>query len=177
MTFKKFLIGLLLVISMGIAFVLGRIVSLDDGVDIVKSKYIEIKEMIQIAMEPELPGPREKMGYIKNINVDSLEIEFDEIEWLTQRNEKRLKDLGIDMENDMPNGFYIYNGLEEITTYKLHKQAEFGLMNFSNEGAYSAKASLSQIAKKINSEDEYFQPYLIIINEGIVESITEQYLP
>ncbi|MDD4588403.1 MAG: M56 family metallopeptidase, partial [Heliobacteriaceae bacterium] len=49
------------------------------------------------------------IGYISNFKADRSSFHLDQIEWLTLDDSERIKELNINPDDDMPNGYYIYN--------------------------------------------------------------------
>lgn len=49
------------------------------------------------------------IGYIPEMNSDNGLFHFDKVEYLTTEDEERAAELNIDINQDMPSGFYIYN--------------------------------------------------------------------
>jgi hypothetical protein len=106
-------------------------------------------------------------GYITNFNMENQTFNFDEIEWITLNDETRIKELGI--ENDMPNGFYIYNPDKSVQSFNLAENAEFYIITESYHTAVN-------MAGFIEGFHDY-APYIINVIDGKVVKVAEQYLP
>lgn len=71
----------------------------------------------------------EYMGYITEINSKTLLL--DDFEFITPKNEKRVKELGL-TQNDMPNNYYIHNYSDDILSFKLTRKTEFTFYDMDN---------------------------------------------
>jgi hypothetical protein len=106
-------------------------------------------------------------GYITNFNTESRTFDFDEIEWVTLQDEDRIKEL--DIRNDMPSGFYIYNPDESVRSFSLAENAEFYII----AGAHHTAVNLPEFVEGFHD----YAPYIIDVMDGKVVKMTEQYLP
>ena len=115
------------------------------------------------------------IGFISNFNIDSASFEFDKIEWLTEDNTKRLKQLNITL-NDMPNGYYIYNADTYTMRYTVTNQTEYNIINWEETVTHKS-VTMEEFISHFNQYSQFTPPCRIIIQDGYVLSITEQYVP
>ena len=108
--------------------------------------------------------------FISNYDPKANTIAIDEVEWVLQDNIKRINELGLNSDNDFPNGFYIYNKKIDNITKKISKDAKL-LIIMGSEQKPTDKAGF---AKRIK---EYKTPYVITIKSDTIVKIAEQYVP
>jgi hypothetical protein len=111
-------------------------------------------------------------GYISAFDAQSRTFLLDEIEWLTEADRARLDELNINA--DMPNGFYIYNPDDSAKPYTLAEDARFQII--------VAGQPVDQMATAVDIETfagsfDDFYPYIIEMSGGEAVSVVQQYLP
>ena len=114
------------------------------------------------------------IGYISNFNIEDLSFDFDRIEWITLEDVDRVKELNI-AEEDMPNGFYIYNEDEEVINYTMADRIECNILNLKEMTGESI--TIEEFAEYIHEHSEFKIPFNIIVQDGYVIAINEQYIP
>jgi hypothetical protein len=73
------------------------------------------------------------IGFISNFDIDKFSkpsFHLDQIEWLTLDDTERLKELNIDPNVDMPNGFYIYNPHSYPMFHQVTEQTQYSIINW-----------------------------------------------
>lgn len=80
-------------------------------------KDLELIEDTSLAQFYELPVST-YIGYISDFDLDTDVFHLDRVEWITSEQVERMKELGLS-EEDMPNGFYIYNPKSYSETFIL----------------------------------------------------------
>lgn len=108
--------------------------------------------------------------YVSNYNLKANTITIDEIEWISHNDTARISELGLDVDNDFPNDYYIYNKIIEDKIMKLAEDAKL----FIVKGAEQEPVDKSGFGKRIQ---EYQAPYTITIQGGVIIKIEEQYVP
>ncbi|GEM_PF-1535310 len=119
-----------------------------------------------------------EIGYIHNFNAEKMNFAFDPVEWITADDLDRIKELNLDRETDLPNGFYEYDPEADITNYSISDTTQYEIIDWSS-GDYGkpAKVSLEDFVAHLNSFDEFTPPFWIVIDGETVISISEQYTP
>jgi hypothetical protein len=139
----------------------------------------------------ETPGRVEIMGFIKNLEEQAgiVNISFDQAEWFNGiETEKALREDGLcaDPEHgcEPPNGFYIRNQEDETVSLQVSEQVDIVMQTLSHrsDGTFNSdeKIGLDRFRKAYNSESTdhlRLVPYWITIENGIVTTIREQYVP
>ncbi len=112
---------------------------------------------------------------------------FNEVEIVEWKNQKRVKELGLN-KNDLPNGYIIINKNKEIETFQLTDEVKYTFTDinylFVKEDAGNLRyttASLDEFLKhlsvhhlnEITLSDQKI-PYFIEIQDGKIKSITEE---
>ncbi len=119
-------------------------------------------------------GTVKRLGHISEFNSNSNSFYYDEVEWLTEKDAERLKKLGVDPENDMPNGFYVYNPNSDKISYNINDKTKYAIINWDN--CQLKTISLNEFLTSLKEFPEV-SLYWIVINNGVVKSIEEQYRP
>ena len=117
-----------------------------------------------------------KLGFISNISVDAMCFDFDEAEWITADHTKRIEELGLSVENDMPSGFKIYNPAPDKTVYKVGRETTFGFLDWTDDPESKA-GTFEAFAEFHDESDNASIPYWIEMENDVVISVKRQYLP
>lgn len=147
------------------------------GQTLVKRNNLEIINPAEINDFMETPESH-YIGYIIKINLNESHIDIDKVEFLTLEDEERAAELNIDINLDMPSGFYIYNNntypyaldLADDTEYLIFKEDESGVV--SDHKSVNRKEFI-----EYNEGLNYAPLYHIYTKNGYVTKIEEQYLP
>lgn len=120
------------------------------------------------------------LGYFMEIFLDDEDIgdriHIDNVEWLTLEDEKRLKDLGIDSEKEMPNGFYINNPTSYPNTIFLKENTVYKVLNPKDISGEKLTMTKEEFAFDIMSKSH--KPLLKVTSiAGDALEIEEVYLP
>ncbi|WP_163100076.1 hypothetical protein [Peribacillus alkalitolerans] len=131
----------------------------------------------------------EKTAFINIIsNEDGTYAEVDEIEWYEgeQANLEAEKD-GDCYEEDgkcvVPDGYYIRNTNDEIQDLSFDSNTSVLMQTFqiekTNEVNWDQEISFDEFLKEWNNSRERYQniPFHLVIEDGKIISITEQYIP
>ncbi|MCM1120231.1 MAG: M56 family metallopeptidase [bacterium] len=107
--------------------------------------------------------------YIQGAGVNTLFL--DEVEWVTDS--ERAAELGLS-EDDMPGGFYVYNGEEAQTQYPLAEECSFGILDWENNYAL-LEVDRETFLDTVTSRTGI--PFVIRMRDRKIVSVTEQYVP
>jgi hypothetical protein len=111
--------------------------------------------------------------FIKNYDQKTDVLTFDEIEWVLQEDAKRVQELGLDADQDFPNGFYIYNESEEEKSLKVANNVKVYIANWYD----LANPLLTDVTGLTKRMAEYEAPYHLTIKDGVIVEILEQFRP
>ncbi|SKC36064.1 M56 family metallopeptidase [Maledivibacter halophilus] len=144
---------------------LGQNVSLDE---LVVQYYAKIEDFQEV---PE----SHFIGFISDFNIEKALFHLDRIEWLTDNDTERLRELNIDA-NDMPNGFYIHNPNKYPMYCEVTDQTQYSIINWGEEITHKS-VTLEEFIQYLEQYSEFAPPFRIVTKEGYVKSIIEQYVP
>lgn len=125
----------------------------------------------------------EEKLYIGYVSLDGNTLKLDEFEFLTQENPDRLEELGISV-NDMPNGYYIYNESEEITSLTIDQNTEFTFFDTGNlfvseedDKRYTTK-DIEKFRTFLYGDDDIpaIMPFWVKVQGDKVISVEEQFV-
>jgi len=119
------------------------------------------------------------MGHISNFSTSSMKFDFNQIEWLTQNDTQRLKELGIDPNKDMPNGFYVYELNNGTKTYSFTSNTIIQVLNRYDNYQSFQNIKVNDFSKWLSDNNSGSGIWHININKtnNVVTSISEQYVP
>jgi hypothetical protein len=120
----------------------------------------------------------EVCGYV-SVEGDILKV--DTVEWITDEDEERIKELGL-TEEDLPDGYYILNESSDITSYKLNNETQYNFIDWNfdfvskGDDQNISTTNKEDFIKYLNtySDKGANQPFFIIIEKDVVKSITEK---
>lgn len=135
----------------------------------------QIKERFYLVSNTDNAEIKE-IGYIRNFDTTNNSFEFDEIEWITLDDTDRIKELNLNSDNDLPNGFYINNPTSDTKSYTVTDETEYQIIDWNNNGEAST-VDLNGFVTHINEYTDYSPPFWIVIDNNMVISIVEQYIP
>ncbi|WP_313893554.1 hypothetical protein [Psychrobacillus sp.] len=115
----------------------------------------------------------ELLAYLKDYDEIAGKLTFDEIEWVDHQDIERVKELGLDLESDLPSGFLIYNESEQTESLIVSKTVEIDIVNGSNLQE-PLSIAIDEFSKII---DRYKVPFYLTIKDDEVVKISEKYTP
>lgn len=121
----------------------------------------------------DVENPEKQLAIIKNFELSTRDLVIDEVEWLEESDTDRIKELGLDVEKDLPTGFVIYNETNEESSMKLAEDAEFFLVNQENPSEPKAVDEKEFISYLLGVKG----PYNITVEDDVVVKIEEKYMP
>ena len=127
--------------------------------------------------------------YIGYISIETKELSnttffLDEVEWITLKDEERIRELNLTIDNNLPNGYYIHNPdtkkipviINEKTLYKFIDWNGIYVKEDGNK-QYTTSNKLQFINNLNSYKGQKFQPlFWVEIKNGVVIKITEQLL-
>jgi hypothetical protein len=120
------------------------------------------------------------IGFISNFEIDDFPKPYfylDIIEWLTLDDTERLKDLNIDPDKDMPNGFYIHNPKRDPMFLQVGENTQFNIINWG-ESITHKSVTIEEFKEYLEQYySDFVPPFRVVTKGGYVQSITEQYVP
>jgi hypothetical protein len=120
-----------------------------------------------------------KLGYIKNFDLKSGLVTFDPIEWVTDDNVTRKKELGLNDKDGLPDGYYIYNPSEQTESLKLSKNCKIYIIFWNNAGVAEEDKSIDEdgLDKRLKEAGALGYPYHLTVKDGQIIKMQEQYVP
>lgn len=121
------------------------------------------------------------IGYIK---LEENVLYLDEVEWITDENKDRIKELDLSQQSDMPNGYYIFNLTSDTILFQIKEKTVFNFIDWGNdfvgedEDRNYSTTSQEEFIQYLNtySDKAAKVPFWIDIKDGYVISITEQFV-
>lgn len=120
--------------------------------------------------------------YIGHISIEKDTLYLDEVEWITDENQDRIKELELS-QSEMPNGYYIYNPSTDKMKFKLDEDTEYHFialesLSFIKEGddrnySTTKKEEFLEFLNHVKSDSVVFW---VEIKDGAVVNITEQFI-
>ncbi len=138
-------------------------------VEVEKLKYLEDFYIVPVS---------EYTGFIEEINLDQKDID-DNIhvilaEWITLEDKERIKELGLDVNVDMPEGFYVKK-TKTLETFFLDKDTKYFNLDTLLSSKSDASLTKEEFIDYFNAHKDSL--YTITTKEGKVTQISEVYLP
>jgi hypothetical protein len=139
----------------------------------------------------ETPSKIEIMGFIRHLDQEagSVYISFDQAEWFSgPQAEKAILEDGLcsDPEHgcEPPNGFYIRNQDDETVAFQVSDQVDILMQTLSHrpDGSYNSDERIDldrfrQAVRCACTSHLRLVPYWITLENGVVVTIREQYVP
>ncbi|MGI5892632.1 MAG: hypothetical protein ACOX7H_07915, partial [Bacillota bacterium] len=115
------------------------------------------------------------IGYISEFNPQNSLFHLDKIEWLTEKDVKRLKELKIDPQK-LDNGYYIYNKDTYPLTFEVGEKTQYYLLDWGKEITHKA-VTQKEFISYLEQHKGSLPPFHVTTKDGYVQQIREQYLP
>ncbi|MDD2401915.1 MAG: M56 family metallopeptidase [Clostridia bacterium] len=115
------------------------------------------------------------MGYISNFKADNSSFHLDQVEWVTDDDAERLRELNINPD-ELNNGFYIYNPANYPMYCQVTEQTQYSIITWDDDMSFKS-ITREEFIKYLEQYSDYVPPFRIITKDGYVQSITEQYVP
>lgn len=138
-------------------------------VEVEKLKYLEDFYIVPVS---------EYTGFIEEINLDQKDIGDNIhvilVEWITLEDKERIKDLGLDVNVDMPEGFYVKK-TKTLETFFLDKDTKYFNLDTLLSSQSDASLTKEEFIEYFNAHKDSL--YTITTKEGKATQISEVYLP
>lgn len=138
-------------------------------VEVEKLKYLEDFYIVPVS---------EYTGFIEEINLDQKDISDNIhvilVEWITLEDKERIKELGLDVNVDMPEGFYVKK-TKTLETFFLDKDTKYFNLDTLLSSQSDASLTKEEFIDYFNAHKDSL--YTITTKEGKVTQISEVYLP
>ncbi|WP_432666744.1 hypothetical protein R9X47_10320 [Wukongibacter baidiensis] len=129
-------------------------------------------------------GSSNKDLYIGHISIEKNTLYLDEVEWITYEDKDRIKELGLSQQNDMPNGYYIYNPSSDTVSFELNEETVYNFIDWGNdfvdenEDRNYSTTNKEEFIKYLNtySDKGAKVPFWIETKGGYVMRVTEQFV-
>lgn len=121
----------------------------------------------------ETDTPGKQLAIIKNYELSTRSLVLDEVEWIEESDKDRIKELGLDVEKDLPTGFVMYNETNEESTMKVAEDAEFLLVNQENPSEPRVVDEKEFITYLLGVKG----PYYVTVEDNVVVKVEEKYMP
>jgi hypothetical protein len=132
--------------------------------------------ILQVGYQASRPQKVTKLGYINHFNIKTQTLGFDEVEWVSLQNTKRIKELHLNTERDMPDGFYIYNYNKRLVNYKVNDKTVYQLLNREDLSKF-VNVKIKEFSKYLKADKFNGIPYIITVQKGNLLVVKEHYVP
>lgn len=102
-------------------------------------------------------------------------IVFDLVEWVTPEDADRMAELGI-TEEDMPGGFYIYNPHDFTVSFRMDEETVCSIIDLGEE-VTTKRVDMESFIEHVEEFSEFIPPFWVVVKDGHIEEIEEQYVP
>ena len=133
----------------------------------------ETKEAEETNEKEESAEYEKVLCYIMEYDTENAVLYYDQLEWIDSSDTKRINDLDLDAEYDFPNGFYIHNEDEALTTLKVSDTVKVYLVNIED----SSDPVITDMDGLSVRQAEYKALYHIMVSDNMVHIIEEQFIP
>ncbi len=120
---------------------------------------------------------KKKMCYIKSYDEKTGTVTLDPIEWITNEDKSRIRELKLD--GDFPDGYYIYNPTAETEKIRLSENAKISLIqwNAQNVAESDVQTDAAGLGKRLAEDGALSFPYEYTVSDGKIIALREQYVP
>ena len=136
---------------------------------------IEVRQLINEQFIENLAEYEIVCGWIEEFSEVEKTIVFDDQEWIDVRDESRIEELGLALE-DFPNGFTLFNEDESVKTYQYDQDVVIYLYEETTEWTYMRMTRAEfEIYLELCGPDLIFCD--VVLRDGIVVAVIEKYIP
>ncbi|WDV48204.1 M56 family metallopeptidase [Clostridiaceae bacterium M8S5] len=142
-------------------------------------KMFDDKSIAFRALSKEESDSKNIIGYVKKYDKNTNSLAIDEVEWLTEEDSDRIKELGYDIDADLPNGFIIHNADNKVSEYVLDENAKFTILKYIGSGE-AVSADKDSFIKRVKEWKEFDSEGMLIkitLKDNKVTNVIEQYVP
>lgn len=119
------------------------------------------------------------LGFIDNFTTDEYPKPYFHlypVEWLTYDDGERLEELGVNPDEDMPNGFYIHQTHEYPLYFQATEDTRYNIIDWGEEISHKP-VTAEEFEGHLKLYSGFTPPFHIVTKDGYVQEITEQYVP
>lgn len=121
--------------------------------------------------------------YIGHITIEKNTLYLDEIEWITDEDEDRIKELELN-QDDMPNGYYIYNPSSDTVSFEVNDKTVYNFIDWGNDFVGTSEdrnystTNQEEFIEYLNtySDKAAKVPFWIETKGGYIVTVTEQFV-
>lgn len=113
-------------------------------------------------------------GWIESFSNKNHKLSFDDQEWILDTDITRIEEIGLDLEDDFPNGFYLYNKKIKLEDYKVDVDVATYILSDLQQSKY---VNPDEFESYINDHAPQTIFCEVIFSKGNVVAIAEAYLP
>ena len=110
---------------------------------------------------------------VADLDLETMQVRVDELEWVLVDDLERIAELGLDPEMDMPNDFYIHNEAEVWLELPLAANAELAVIDWG-EQIQPVEVTPAELKARL---EEYPVLFNMTVADDTVIKLTEQYVP
>lgn len=136
-------------------------------------KTFKIIDITGFDISHEKEDTKKLLCFIKQYDEKTMMLTYDEVEWVMQKDTKRVGELGLNANLDFPNGYYIHNESGQENSLKVSDDVKVYVVNWHD----LANPSLTDIKGLAKRMTEHEAPYHLTIKDGVIVEISEQYRP
>ncbi len=145
---------------------------------------VGVVSLMFISCEQANEDGKNKDLYIGYISMEKNTLYLDEVEWITDKDKDRIKELDLSEQNDMPNGYYIYNPSSDKVSFEVNEETVYNFIDWGNdfvgkdEDRNYSTTNQEEFIRYLNtySDKAAKVPFWIQTKDGYVISITEQFV-
>lgn len=115
------------------------------------------------------------IGYITKMTLEDRIFHLDRVEFINLDDKERISELNLNVDYDMPNGYYIYNTDNYPLSLEVSDSTQYLVLNWDNLTEH--KSLIKKEFIEYNKSIEYNPLYNVYTKDGFVTRIVEQYLP
>lgn len=115
------------------------------------------------------------IGYITMMTLKEGLFHLDRVEFITREDDERIAELNLDIDYDMPSGFYIYNRDTYPTSLETTDNTLYLILDWDDLSRHKAVTKEEFI--EYNNGLDYSPLYNVYTKDGYVTRIEEQYIP
>lgn len=118
-----------------------------------------------------LPEYKEVYGWINEYLEGDRKVRFDDLEWISSVNTERIDELKLDIDNDFPNGYHLYNEVEKDEEFSVDESLV--IYDLVENGSL-----LSITTQEFKNQTKEYKPFCkVVMYNGKVIAIIETYIP
>lgn len=125
------------------------------------------------------PTDYDYLGYFLGFETPRADqFKIDPIEWIDASDTERIDELNLNLDNDFPGGFYIYNPMKDAISLQLTDHTQYSIID-PETGNTSKTVDRTEFLNHLRQSPNFSEttPFWILETDGKVEFIKEHYVP